>query len=321
MEKALLIGVGGAGCNSMNRLMRKNIPKCEFLAIDTDTVHLGIVHKNVKKLLIGKADLQGKGAGGYPNHGANAAEKARKELETAIGKRELVFLFAGMGGGTGTGAAPTVAAIAKKQGALTIAFATIPFKLERARRAKTNGGLENLAKSADTVIIMENDSLVKVVPNLPMNEAFAVIDELNAKAVTGCINARYGTLLTGFDTADFQKIFSNGGFGYLAWGEGKGSDKVAAAMKGVANNFFLGTERPKAKRAFADIMIGKNGTLGEATQAAEHAEKVANADSFKFAARMGATGDDTMEVSVLATGFPAPDFKSKEQLGGLTPSW
>ena len=313
MEKVLLVGVGGAGCHSTNRLRRSGVSNCEYLAIDTDVEQLGMVHKNTKKLLIGKASLHGKGAGGYPSHGAEAAKRAKKALEKAIGKRELVFLFTGMGGGTGTGVAPVVAEIAKKHGALTIAFATIPFKLERARRMKTNDGLKALAKSADAVLLMENDCLVKLVPNLPISHAFAVIDELVAKAVKGCMSVHDGKLLTGVDANEFVEMFSNAGFGYLSWGEGKGSDKVNVAAKGVAKNFFFGSERPRAKRAFVDVLIGKNGTLGEAMQAGEDAIKATNADSTKFAARIGETGDDTLEISVLATGVPAPDFSVLEQ--------
>lgn len=313
----LLVGVGGCGCNTINRLIRSGVSGCDFLAIDTDHEHLGLVHKNAKKMLIGQASLHGKGTRVSPHSGAEAAERARRELEKTIGKWAVVFLFAGMGGGTGTGAAPIIADIAKKNGALTIAFATIPFKLERARRVKAKDGIKNLAKSADSVILMENDRLVKLVPNLPMNEAFAVTDEMTAKAVTGCISAISRPSLTGFDFADFRVVFANGGFGFLAWGEGKGKDKVKVALKGLSKNVFLNANWTKAKRAFVQVLIGKNGTLGETIKAVEGISKKMDIRVLKYIARMGPVGDETMEISVLATGVPMPDFSGMEQFKRL----
>jgi cell division protein FtsZ len=315
MEKVLLVGVGGAGCNNINSLVRKGISKCDFLAIHTDAEHLHNISKNMKKLLIGKATLHGNGAAGHPEKGLEAAKKARKALERAIKKRDLVILFTGMGGGTGAGAAPIVAQIAKKKEAIVIAFATIPFKLERARRMRTNEGLKNLVKSADTVILMENERLVEMMPNLSMSEAFAAMDGFVTKAASSLIHLHYYTSSPACVFASSPDVFANGGFGYMAWGEGKRSDKVELATKGVAKNIFLGTKRLKAKHAFVDILLGKNGTGREATNARDIlARRFAGCSPEFFARTSGAIGADAMEILVLATGVKAPDFSVKEQL-------
>lgn len=306
-EDILFIGVGGAGRNAIGRMMRKGISGCDFMAIDTDSWRMGR-QKGAKTLLIGQASLHGKGTGGYPEYGVEAAERARKGLENAIGRRKVVFLFAGMGAGTGTGATPIIAQIARKNGALVIVFATIPFKLERKRRENAKDGIRKLAKNADTVILMENDRLATLVPNLPISEAFDAMDELVAKAVAGCISAISAPTYSAFSFDDFREMFARKGFGFLAWGEGKGKEKVEVAMKGLSKNTFLDADWSKAKHAFIDVMVGRNGTLCETVAAAERARGMVSGGAAKCNTRVGAIGGDTMEITVLATGLPEPNF-------------
>ena len=206
-----------------------------------------------------------------------------------------------------------MAQIAKEKEAIVIAFATIPFKLEKARRMRTNEGLKNLVKSADTVILMENERLVEMMPNLSMSEAFAAMDGFVTKAASSLIHLHYYTSSPACVFASSPDVFANGGFGYLAWGEGKRSDKVELATKGVAKNIFLGAKRLKPKHAFVDILIGRTGNGIEATEARDIVARRFAGCSPKFVVRTrGAIGADAMEILVLATGVKAPDFSVKE---------
>jgi cell division protein FtsZ len=183
--KIVVLGTGGAGNNTLNRMARMGITGADFIAVNTDKQHLTLIHDSVKKVLIGQAVTRGLGAGGYPEVGAKAAETSRSILSELLDKTDMLFLTAGMGGGTGTGASPIIADIAKEQGAIVIAMVTYPFRLERARLLKADDGIEKLRHVADTVIIIDNNRLVELVPNLPIEQAFSVADEVMARAVKG----------------------------------------------------------------------------------------------------------------------------------------
>ncbi|MGD0238232.1 MAG: cell division protein FtsZ, partial [Syntrophorhabdales bacterium] len=172
--KIVTIGVGGAGNNTVNRLLKVGVKGTELVAVNTDVTHFKIIDDRIKKVLIGKTITKGLGAGGDPVIGMKAAEVDRQVLEEVLQGSQLVFLCAGMGGGTGTGAASVIAQIAKEQGAIVVAMVTYPFDLERVRKVKAEEGIQNLRKNCDSVIIVDNNRLVRLVPNLPMNEAFAV---------------------------------------------------------------------------------------------------------------------------------------------------
>ena len=179
-----IIGVGGAGCNTVDRMMKAGVKSAQTIAVNTDQLHLKIVQAH-KRVLIGSSVTRGLGAGGFPEVATKCAEMSREKLREVIGQKELVFICAGMGGGTGTGAAPVVAEIAKEQGAIVVSVVSIPFRLERARVQKAKWGLERLAAKSDTVIVIENDRLVNYVPNLPISEAFNLADAITGKAITG----------------------------------------------------------------------------------------------------------------------------------------
>ncbi len=185
--KIVTAGLGGAGCNIVNRLIKAGVKGTEFVAINTDAQHFKIIDERIKKIMIGKSLTRGLGAGGAPEVGAKAAEIDRPILDEVFSGAHIVFLCAGMGGGTGTGSAPVVAQIAKQQGAIVVSFVTYPFDLERVRKVKAKEGIQALRKYSDSVIILDNNRLVKLVPNLPMNDAFALADEVVAKAIGGLV--------------------------------------------------------------------------------------------------------------------------------------
>jgi len=169
--RIVIIGCGGAGNNTVNRIHHMGVSGAETIAINTDKQHLDMIQAD-KRVLIGKSLTKGLGAGGYPDVGKRAAEMARPTLEAIIESADLVFITAGMGGGTGTGAAPVVAQIAKEQGAIVVGMVSYPFQVEKARLIRAEEGLEALASAADSVIVLDNNRLKNFVPNLPLGQAF-----------------------------------------------------------------------------------------------------------------------------------------------------
>ncbi|MFA5108406.1 MAG: cell division protein FtsZ [Candidatus Micrarchaeia archaeon] len=301
--KIVVVGVGGGGNNTVNRLIRSGVKGCDLVAVNTDRQHLNMIHEKAKKILIGKSITKGLGAGGYPETGAKAAEVDRalivKELEGA----HLVFICAGMGGGTGSGAAPVIAEIAKEQGAITIAMVTYPFNLERARRIKADEAIGKLRKNVDSVIVLDNNRLVKLVPNLPMNEAFAVADEILAKAVGGLVWTITQPSLINIDFADVRSTVTGGGVGFIAVGEGKGNDKVRGAAEGVLKNRLLDVDFDGANGALIHISGGSDLTLGDAIKAGEIiTEKMDAQATVKWGARLIPGYDGKLEIVAIVTG-------------------
>ncbi|MEM4257225.1 MAG: cell division protein FtsZ, partial [Candidatus Diapherotrites archaeon] len=237
--KIMVIGAGGAGCNAVNRLAGMGISGAQLVAINTDKQHLAMINDEITKILIGKSVTRGLGAGGYPEIGAKAAEVSRAALEEVLEGVDMLFISCGMGGGTGTGAAPIVAQIAKEQGAIVIAMVTYPFALERARMIKAEEGLEALKAVTDTVIVIDNNRLVQLVPNLPIQDAFKVADEVIARTVRGITETITQPSLINLDYADVRSIMSNKGLSVIAVGESKGVDRVNEVVADALNNTLL----------------------------------------------------------------------------------
>jgi len=302
--KIVTVGAGGAGNNTINRLIRAGVKGCELVAVNTDRQHLNMIDDRAKKVLIGKSITKGLGAGGYPDIGAKAAEIDRALIDKELSGAHLVFICAGMGGGTGTGSAPVIAAIAKEQGAITVAMVTYPFNLERARRIKADEGIAKLRRVTDSVIIVDNNRLVKLVPNLPMNEAFAVADEILAKAISGLVWTITQPSLINIDFADVRSIMGNGGgVGFIAVGEGKGTDKVSSAAEGVLKNKLLDVDFEGAGGALIHISGGSDLTLGDAIKAGEIiTERMDPKANVKWGARLIPGYDGKIEIVAIVTG-------------------
>ncbi|QLJ52424.1 MAG: Cell division protein FtsZ [Candidatus Fermentimicrarchaeum limneticum] len=310
--KIVTVGVGGAGNNTINRLIRAGIKGCNLLAVNTDKQHLNMIDEKAKKLLIGKTLTKGLGAGGYPEIGIKAAEIDRPMLEKELSGSHLVFLCAGMGGGTGTGATPVIAEIAKEQGAITVAMVTYPFNLERARRVKADEGIAKLRKVTDSVIILDNNRLVKIVPNLPMNEAFSVADEILAKAIGGLVWTITQPSLINIDFADVRSIMGGGGVGFIAVGEGKGTDKVTSAAEGVLKNRLLDVDFEGATGALIHISGGSDLTLGDAIKAGEIVtERMDPHANVKWGARLIPGYDGKIEIVAIVTGVKGASIMGK----------
>ncbi|VVB65670.1 Cell division protein FtsZ 1 [Candidatus Gugararchaeum adminiculabundum] len=310
--KIVTIGIGGAGNNTMNRLVKAGVKGCDLVAVNTDRQHLGMLDEKIKKILIGKSITKGLGAGGYPDIGAKAAEVDRQLLEKELSGAHLVFLCAGMGGGTGTGAAPVVAEIAKEQGAITVAMVTYPFSLERARRLKADEGIAKLRKVTDSVIILDNNRLAKLVPNLPMNEAFSVADEILAKAIVGLVWTITQPSLINIDFADVRSIMAGGGVGFIAVGSGKGTDKVTGAAEGVLKNRLLDVDFEGASGALIHISGGADLTLGDAIKAGEMVtERMDPQSNVKWGARLIPGFEGRLEIVSIVTGVKGASIAGK----------
>jgi len=319
--KIVTVGVGGAGNNTINRLIRAGIKGCNLLAVNTDKQHLNMIDEKAKKLLIGKTLTKGLGAGGYPEIGIKAAEIDRPMLEKELSGSHLVFLCAGMGGGTGTGATPVIAEIAKEQGAITVAMVTYPFNLERARRVKADEGIAKLRKVTDSVIILDNNRLVKIVPNLPMNEAFSVADEILAKAIGGLVWTITQPSLINIDFADVRSIMGGGGVGFIAVGEGKGTDKVTSAAEGVLKNRLLDVDFEGATGALIHISGGSDLTLGDAIKAGEIVtERMDPHANVKWGARLIPGYDAKIEIVAIVTGVKGASIMGKPLEEGREPT-
>ncbi len=301
--KIVTIGVGGGGNNTINRLIKSGVKGTELVAINTDKQHLNIMHERAKKVLIGKTITKGLGAGGYPEIAAKAAEIDRSLIEKEIDGAHLVFICAGMGGGTGGGAAPIVSQIAKEQGAIVVAMVTYPFALERARKKRADESIALLKKSCDSVIILDNNRLVQLVPNLPMQEAFAVADEILARAISGLVWTITQPSLINIDFADVRAIMQGGGVGFIAVGEGKSTDRVRAAAEGVIKNRLLDVEFEGAKGALIHISGGSDLTLGDAIKAGEIiTEKMDAEANVKWGARIIQNYEGKLEIVAIVTG-------------------
>jgi len=264
----VIVGCGGAGNNTINRLYNLGVTGSETIAINTDKQHLEMT-KADKKILIGQSLTRGLGAGGYPDVGRKSAELGRGTIDKLLKNADLVFITAGMGGGTGTGTAPVVADIAKQNGAIVICIVSTPFRVERARSIKAEEGLENLRQVADTLIILDNNRLLDYVPNLPIEQAFSVMDQLIAETIKAISETITGPSLNNLDYADVKKIMGCGGVAVMLVGEGKNQNRSDSVVRAALNHPLLDVDYRGATGCLVHIIGGPDLTFQEAVEVAE----------------------------------------------------
>jgi cell division protein FtsZ len=310
----IVVGCGGGGSNSINRMSEEGIVGAKMFALNTDAQHL--LHTRAdKKFLIGKKLTRGFGAGSLPEIGEGAAKESLSEIKAALGTADMVFVTCGLGGGTGTGSAPVVASVAKENGALTIACVTMPFKVEGAVR-KTNAekGLEKLRHAADTVIVVPNDKLLEVVPNLPLQAAFKVADAVLTHAVKGITELVTKAGLVNLDFADIKTVMSNGGVAMIGLGEGKGDDAALKSVRDALQSPLLDVDISGAKAAIVNVVGGENMTISEAENVVE---EVYNAIDPEARLIWGASVDpdlgDVIRTMVIITGVSSTQIFGKPQ--------
>ena len=312
-----IIGTGGAGNNTIHRLMKIGIKGATCIGINTDKQHLDAVDSH-QKILIGRNLTRGLGAGGNPTIGKLAAEESRKELTHALRDSDLVFIACGEGGGTGTGSAPVIAEIAKLEGAIVVSVVTLPFKSEKGRMGKALKGLNILKQYVDTLIVIDNNNLLEIAPNLPLLEAFSVADEVLATIVKGITETISLPSLINLDFADVRTILGTGGVAIVGVGESNSLDnRVEEAIMDALNSPLLDLDIQGARGALIHINGGPDMTLAEANEVAEKiSEKMDSKDALIiWGARVSDDLEGYIRVMLLITGIKSPQITGN----GYTP--
>ncbi|MFH1133658.1 MAG: cell division protein FtsZ [Nanoarchaeota archaeon] len=264
-----VIGCGGGGNNTINRITEVGVTGAETIALNTDAQDLLYTTAD-KKILIGRELTKGLGAGSIPKIGEEAARESEHELRKAVEGADMVFITCGLGGGTGTGSAPVVAEVAKKSGALVVGIVTLPFAMEGNRRYENAVlGLEKLEASVDTLIVIPNDKLLEMVPDLPMQTAFKVADEILTNAVKGIAELVTKAGLVNLDFADIKTIMSNGGVSLIGVGESDTENRAVEAVEKAINNPLLDVDITGANGALINVVGGPDMTLAEAKKVVE----------------------------------------------------
>jgi len=267
-QKIYVVGAGGSGTNTIDRLFEMGVKGATLLGMNTDAKHLLKIRAN-KKIILGKKLTKGRGAGSNPIIGEEAAKEAAPEIKETLKDASMVFVTCGLGGGTGTGSAPIIAEIAKNSGALTIAVVTLPFASEgKVRMENALKGLEKLKRNVDTIIVIKNDKLLNLVPNLPLNLAFKVCDEVLAGSVKGITELITKSGLVNVDFADLKTILTGAGYAVIGLGEAsidaKPEERAKLAVETSLNSPLLDADLRSAKRALINVIGGEDMTLKEA---------------------------------------------------------
>ena len=258
-----IIGAGGAGGNTISRLMQVGIVGCESIAVNTDAQDLLYTDADIK-ILMGKEITGGLGAGADPKVGEEAAKESKDDIKKALDGSDMIFVTCGLGGGTGTGSLPVVAEIAKKIGALTVGIVTLPFSMEgKHRMVNAKGGLEKLEKNVDTLIVIPNDKLLEIVPDVSLTTAFKVADEVLVNAVKGITELVTKPGLVNLDFADVRAVMTNGGFAMIGMGDSDGENRAVEAVERALNNPLLDVDIDGAKNALINVSGSTDMTIKE----------------------------------------------------------
>lgn len=301
--KIIVVGVGGAGNNAVNRMIDENIGGVEFIGINTDKQALKLC-KAPTALQVGEKLTKGLGCGAVPEVGEKAAEENLEEIAQALKGADMVFVTCGMGGGTGTGAAPVVAKVAKEQGILTVGVVTKPFRFEaRARMNNALGGIEKLKENVDTLIVIPNDKLLEIVDRrTTMPEALKKADEVLQQAVQGITDLINVPALINLDFADVQTVMKDKGVAHIGIGVAKGDDKANEAVQIAVTSPLLETTIEGASHVI--INISGDISLAEANEAASYVQDLTGEDAeIIFGARYDDTYPDECTITVIATGL------------------
>ena len=301
--KIIVVGVGGAGNNAVNRMVDEKIDGVDFIGVNTDKQALQLC-KAPKLLQIGEKLTKGLGAGAKPEIGEKAAEESAEEISAALKGADMVFVTCGMGGGTGTGAAPVVAKLAKDMGILTVGVVTKPFRFEaKARMVNALNGIERIKEHVDTLIVIPNDKLLEIVDRrTTMPEALKKADEVLQQAVQGITDLINVPAVINLDFADVQTVMKDKGIAHIGIGEGKGDDKAMEAVKMAVESPLLETTISGASHVI--INISGDITLIEANDAASYVQELAGDDvNIIFGAMYDESKSDSCTITVIATGL------------------
>lgn len=313
VAKIKVIGVGGGGNNAVNRMIAAGIKSATFVAVNTDKQAL-LLNNAPHKIQIGDKLTRGLGAGAEPDMGQKAAEESKELIKEVLQDTDLVFITAGMGGGTGTGAAPVIAQIAKEMGILTIAVVTKPFSFEGIKRmANAERGINSLKQYVDTLVVIPNDKLSKVIPRgTPMIEAFRCADDVLRQGIQGVSDLIVTPSLINLDFADIRTIMRNKGMAHMGIGRGKGENKTIEAVRQAISSPLLETSIEGSTGILLNIKGGLDLPLDEVYEAAELVREVVDPScNIIFGSAIDEDLTDEVEITIIATGFSAFD-KDKE---------
>ena len=317
--RILIVGCGGSGNNTLNRITHLGVEGAVTVAINTDKQHLDHT-RALQKLLVGRHITRGLGAGGDPSTGRRCAEAGREMIRRIVTGADLVFIASGLGGGSGTGICPIVAEEAKAAGALVVGIVTTPFHVERRQRmARALEGLESLRRTADAVLVLDNNRLLHYVPHLPLDEAFSIMDQLVAEIVKGIVETITLPSLINLDFADVRAIMANGGVTMMLYGESdRGPQEV---VHEALNHPLLDVDISGATGVLIHVTGGRYMTLETASQVVDLlTSKVSEEANVIWGARQDAGFGDTIKVMAIITGVGGTDLRSPQMtpdvLGG-----
>ncbi len=304
--KILVVGVGGAGNNMITRMHNKNATGAETVAVNTDKQHLQVSRAD-RKILIGQDLTRGLGAGGHPERGSKAAEENRSELRSLFADADMVFLCCGLGGGTGTGAIPVLADIAKSEDCIVIGTVTMPFQIEGARKSKAEDGLLRLRQHVDTAIVIENDKLIEIAGDMPLDQAFGVADELITTMIQGVTETISEPSLVNLDYADVKAIMHSGGVAVVGYGESDTSNKGKEAIAEALSNPLLDVDFEGANGALIHVEGGNDLSLNEINDIGQTVmEKLDPQAQVIWGARLNDDLTNKVQVIAIVTGVNSP---------------
>jgi cell division protein FtsZ len=311
-----IIGVGGGGGNAVNRMIEEGINGVKHISANTDAQVLALSNAE-QKIQVGARITMGLGSGSNPEIGKRAAEEDRDKISKALEGADMVFITAGMGGGTGTGGSPIIAQISKELGALTVAVVTMPFSFEGIRRKKqAEEGIKLLKGYVDTMIVIPNDRLLQIIAqDTPVLDAFKVADEILLHGIKGISEIVVEPGLINVDFADVKMIMENAGTAIMGIGRSSGENRAAEAAYNAVNSSLLGTKITDARGILYNISGGRNMTLFEVNQAAEIIQEAANPDAnIIFGAVINESLGEDIRITVIATGFEEDAGEEEGQL-------
>jgi len=306
-----VIGCGGGGGNAASWLYKKGIQGAEIIVLNTDKQHLDLCDAD-RKLLIGKELTRGLGAGGYPQKGREAAKENITQIREILKDCDMAFVCGGLGGGTATGALPVVAQVAKEMGAIVIGTVTMPFDIERARVDKAEFGLQELRNVTDSVIVIDNNRLVNIAGNLPLQQAFAVANELISTMIKGIVETIAVPSLVNLDYADVKAIMTQGGVCAMGVGESDSEQRVDEAVRRALSNPLLDVDYKGATGALIHISGGTDLTLDEVSKVGELVTEALSEDAnVIWGARINDSMNGRLRVMTIIAGVNSPYILGK----------
>ncbi len=315
-----VFGAGGAGSNMVTWLYNKGINGATVYGVNTDALHLSIT-KADEKILIGKEMTRGLGAGGYPQKGREAAKESVSEIKKAVSNADMIFVLAGMGGGTGTGAAPVIAQLAKETGSIVIGVVTMPWECEKARIDKAEFGLQELREVTDTVIVIDNNRLTDIAGNLPIEQAFAVANELVSTMIKGIVETITLPSLINLDYADVSSIMKNGGVAVIGIGESDTANRVEEAVRQALTHPLLDVDYKGATGALVHIIGGPDMKLEEFSNIGMLVTENLSAEAqVIIGARINKEFSGKVRVITIMTGVKSPYILGKPRMETSIPT-